>query len=119
MDELLKSINTGNINIVGSNIYANNGISLIADNNINLLTSVDKSSTYSFYSEDNKLRGGKSDEVRNTKTTNNSTNISSTQGNINIIAGKDINSVASDIYTTNSGDINLLAGYVIDNATDN
>ncbi len=109
----------GNINIIGSNIYGEDGVNLIADNNVNVLSSVDMEHSYLRQKEENWDGSGSIDINQTITNTNNSSNIVSNNGNINIITGRNTNIVASNLATNESGDINILAGYTVDKDTGN
>ena len=108
-----------NINIKGSDIVSETGTNLIAENDINIFSSIDANRTYREVKEDNNFTGGTLDINETTTNTNNSSNIISNNGDLNIITGRNTNIVASNIATDESGDINILAGYIIDKTTGN
>ena len=110
---------TGNINIKGSNIMSETGTNLVAENDVNVFSSIDANRTYRKVEEDNRFTGGELDINENITNTNNSSNIVSNNGNLNIITGRNTNIVASNIATNESGDINILAGYTVDKNTGN
>ena len=110
---------TGNINIKGSNIMSETGTNLVAENDVNVFSSIDANRTYRKVEEGNRFTGGELDINENITNTNNSSNIVSNNGNLNIITGRNTNIVASNIATNESGDINILAGYTVDKNTGN
>jgi filamentous hemagglutinin len=112
-----------NINLQNTTIDAEQGMTLIADNNINLTTALNYIKTYKSVEKDNDYTGGSIDINSTEIGTHQSTSLISNNGNINLISANDINSISSNIITgdnnnntldnQNTGNINLLAGYEV------
>ncbi|GMO61338.1 MAG: hypothetical protein Ta2D_07260 [Rickettsiales bacterium] len=112
------SINTQstNINLQNTHIDAEQGMTLIAKENINLTTALDYFKSYTKETKDNTWTGGSIDINMTEIGTNQSTTLNSNNGNINLIAGNNITSISGkfttqDLNQTGTGNINLLAGY--------
>lgn len=125
------TVKTGHdINVIGSDIVATNGLSLEAKNNINLQAS-ENTYTSGYFKEEHKSGlmsdGGLSISLGDQKQTNIQTsmdvshtasNIGSLNGNVNIKAGKNFTQSGSNI-TTPEGDINIAAQEVVINEVQN
>lgn len=115
------------LNVVGSNVVSTTGTSLAAVNNVNIVTSQNTANqTYSKEEKQSGLFSGGgigvtlgSRSMENDQTskqvTNNASTVGSTNGNVNIAAGKTYTQTGSNV-TTPTGDINIAAKRVDINA---
>ncbi|AKL98222.1 hemagglutinin repeat-containing protein [Endomicrobium proavitum] len=99
-----------NITLQNTEINSQGNVTLTAKEKINLTTALDTTYDYSMEKESNAWTGGSIDINSKETGVNQKTNIT-TKGNINLIAGKDVNSISAAL--TAAGDVNIKGGYKV------